>query len=264
MQQGNAGQHLYFYFDHLWYVPLLAVFFAFIASSFIHRKELPCKNGMIQRHDIYARVGHWLNAIGILLLLYSGYQLGFWFVERKVYFTSGAQQMFNLHFIGAVTFLLGASLWLGNMFLDPKRLEEHAPYKGSLKDAIWHYLHLAGVVKSEGAPTGKYEASERLAFVPLTLLAIIIALTGLVKVLAHAVNLPGWLMHAVHLTHDLSSVVLAFLLVFHILLAAVVPWAWPMLISMITGNVPVKEVKKNHKKWYKELQDKGLCPREDA
>ncbi len=71
-------------------------------------------------------------------------------------------------------------------------------------------------------------------------------------------------MHAVHLTHDLSSVVLAFLLVFHILLAAVVPWAWPMFISMITGNVPVKEVKKNHKKWYKELQDKGLCPREDA
>jgi cytochrome b subunit of formate dehydrogenase len=70
--------------------------------------------------------------------------------------------------------------------------------------------------------------------------------------------------HIIHLIHDYSALLLAFLLVFHILLAAVVPWAWPMFLSMITGNVKIQEVQKHHKKWYKELQEKGLCPKGEA
>lgn len=39
--------------------------------------------------------------------------------------------MFDLHFWGALLFLFGAVYWVGNMFLQPWRLKEHEPYKGS-------------------------------------------------------------------------------------------------------------------------------------
>ncbi|WP_456431592.1 hypothetical protein [Nitratifractor sp.] len=119
-----------------------------------------------------------------------------------------------------------------------------------------HYLHLAGLpLKRTERPTGKYEASERLAFVPLTVLALFMALTGLVKLSARVVHLFDGLIVAATTTHDVS----ALLLVFHILLAAVVPWAWPMLGAMITGTMPLDLVKKEHKRWYRELVESGRC-----
>ncbi len=55
---------------------------------------------------------------------------------------------------------------------------------------------------------------------------------------------------------------MAALLLFHIVLAAVVPWAWPMLKSMITGYMRVELLKSHHKGWYEELKKEGLCPDE--
>lgn len=260
--QGEAGHSSVFYFDHYWWMIYLVIFGALLASSFTYRIESYCKNGRVLRHDIYARAGHWLNASGILILLYSGYKLGFLWFGRTVAGTDAIRFMFNLHFIGAALFLLGAVFWLGNMFLSPQRLDEHEPYKGAIKDAVLHYLHLFGFIKHAGSPTGKYEASERLAFVPLTVLAFFMALTGLVKMTGHVVHLPTSLLHIATLAHDYSGLVLAVLLVFHIFLAAVAPWAWPMMRSMIDGYVPLEYVKKTHRAWYEELVAKGACKEE--
>lgn len=260
MQQGKAGVHSTFFFDAYWWVPFTVVFVALLLSSFTHRQKPKCENGKILRHDIAARFSHWFNAAGIMILLYSGYELGFLGFGRKVFFTDGAREMFNLHFIGASLFLLGAVYWLGNTFLYPQRFKEHSPYKGSIKDAVLHYLKLFGLpIKKGERPVGKYEASERLAFIPLTLLALFMGLTGLVKLSAHVWDLPTWFVHGATVIHDYSTIILAILLVFHIFLAAVAPWAWPMFISMITGYMSVEDLKTNHKGWYKELKEQGLC-----
>jgi len=263
MQQGFAGNTTVFWFDHYWWLLFLTLFIALLLSSFTHRKGSYCKDGQVLRHDIAARFSHWFNASGILLLLYSGYKLGFLFIPRELTSTAEIRFYFNLHFIGAMLFLLGAVFWLGNMFLEPKRLDEHEPYKGSVKDAILHYLHLAGVVKHGGSPAGKYEPSERLAFVPLTLLALIMAITGMTKMSAHVWDLPKSVLVASTAIHNWGTIALAVLLVFHILLAAVVPWAWPMMRSMITGFVSVEFVKKDHEAWYDELKASGACKKEN-
>ena len=258
--QGEAGASSVFYFDRYWWVPFMTIFVALLLSAYTRRKKPRCENGKILRHDLPARFSHWFNAAGILLLLYSGYMLGFLDFGRKVWFTEGAREMFNLHFIGAVLFLLGAVYWVGNSFLNPRRLEEHSPYKGSVKDAIVHYLKLAGLpIKGGERLTGKYEASERLAFIPLTLLALFMAITGLIKLSGHVWHVPTGLLKFATLTHDWSTVLLAVLLVFHIVLAAVVPWSWPMLKSMITGYMSVELLKSHHKGWYEELKEEGLC-----
>ena len=61
----------------------------------------------------------------------------------------------------------------------------------------------------------------------------------------------------------LPLVLLTVLVVIHIILAAVVPWAWPLFRSMIDGYISVDFVKSHHKGWYKELTEEGLCPREE-
>ncbi len=201
--QGHAGSDSVFYFDHYWWVPFMAIFAALLLSAFTYRKKPRCEGDRILRHDMAARLSHWFNAAGILLLLYSGYELGFLDFGRKVWLTDGVREMFNLHFIEAVLFLLGAVYWVGNTFLNPRRLEEHAPYKGSVKDAILHYLKLMGLPIKKGArPVGKYEASELLAFVPLTLLALFMAVTGLIKLAAHVRHVPTGVLKLAALTHD--------------------------------------------------------------
>jgi len=260
MQQGQAGVIHTFLFDHYWWVVFLTIFVALLTSAYTYRKPPKCEKGKILRHDMAARVSHWFNAAGIVTLIITGFLLGFLFFPRIVAFTDGAELAFNLHFVGAVLFLFGGMYWVGNTFLSPERLEEHAPYRGSLKDAVLHYLHLAGLIRKEGAPTGKYEASERLAFVPLTLFALFMGITGLVKVSARIWHLPDGLLVAATWVHDWGTLLLAILLVFHIVLAAVVPWAWPLLRSMIDGYVSVEFVKAHHPAWYAELVKKGYCP----
>lgn len=111
--QGQAGQTTLFYFDHYWWVLWLIVFGAWLASSYTYRVAPYCKGGKVLRHDIYARIGHWLNASGILLLLYIGYKLGFLWIPRTLTGTDEIRAMFNLHFFGAALFLLGCSLLAG-------------------------------------------------------------------------------------------------------------------------------------------------------
>ena len=87
--------------------------------------------------------------------------------------------------------------------------------------------------------------------------------TGLIKVSARVWHVPEGLLEFATWTHDWSTILLAVLLVFHIILAAVVPWAWPLLRSMIDGYISVDFVKSHHPGWYKELEQDGLCPADE-
>jgi formate dehydrogenase subunit gamma len=44
------------------------------------------------------------------------------------------------------------------------------------------------------------------------------------------------------------------LFVFHVLLAAVVPWSWPLLKSMFSGWVPLDFAREHHPVWYEQLE----------
>ena len=258
MNQGDAGHSSLFLFDQYWWVIFMVIFLALLFSAFTHRKKSRQIGDKILRHDMAARISHWFNASGIFVLLYSGFMLGFLTFPRQVSGTSDIAFIFNIHFLGAILFLFGAVYWVGNTFLAPKRLQEHSPYQGSLKDAILHYLNMAGLTKKHARPTGKYEASERLAFIPLTLLALFMGVTGLIKLSAHVWNVSTGLLLFATWTHDISTIILVVLLVFHILLAAVVPWAWPLLRSMIDGYISVDFAREHHLGWVKELEEEGL------
>ncbi|WP_456431594.1 hypothetical protein [Nitratifractor sp.] len=89
IRQGEVGHSSVFLFDHYWWAPFLVIFVALLVSASTHRVEPYCFDGKVLRHDRTARITHWFNTAGILLLLYSGFTLGFLDFLRRVAFTEG-------------------------------------------------------------------------------------------------------------------------------------------------------------------------------
>ncbi len=102
-------------------------------------------------------------------------------------------------------------------------------------------------------PEDKYFESEKIAYIVALGSTVAIILTGLVKALAHVVDLPAGLMGATTLIHDIATVAMLAFFLAHVLFAAILPMGWPVLKSMFTGYVSVEQVKKEHAGWYKRL-----------
>lgn len=251
--QGKAGIQMNLLFDRLgWIIPVFG-FLGLILGGFQKRVDPFIRGQRVFRHDGAARLSHWTHAVGCALLLASGLDLGFFFFPPQVINPAATARMFDLHFSGALLFVFGGVYWLANTIVSPWRFREHMPDQGSLKEGILHYAHIFGLSKTRVRPA-KYNGSERLAFVPLVLFAALLSLTGLVKLAARSFTLPGGLMASMTWLHDLCALIMLVLFVFHVLLAAVVPWSWPLLQSMFSGWVSRDFALDHHAAWYDELK----------
>ncbi len=252
--QGEAGHHTPFLFDNLWWVIFMAAFCGLMLGAYWQRVDPFIKGQRVWRHDGAARLSHWTHAAGCTLLLISGVALGFFFIPRLVAGTAGASQMMDLHFLGALLFVFGGFFWLSNTILAPWRFREHMPDKGSLVEGITHYAHIFGLTSKKVRPA-KYDGSERLAFVPIVLFAALLILTGFIKLAPRFIGVPTSLLSAMTWLHDVSALMMLVLFFFHVLLAAVVPWSWPLLRSMFNGWVPREFAKSHHPVWYEQLSE---------
>jgi formate dehydrogenase subunit gamma len=252
--QGEAGHHTPFLFDNLWWVIFLAAFCGLLLGAYWQRIDPFIKGQRVWRHDGAARLSHWTHAAGCTLLLISGVALGFFFIPRQISGPAGASQMMDLHYLGALLFVFGGFFWLSNTILSPWRFREHMPDKGSLIEGITHYAHIFGLTKKTVHPA-KYDGSERLAFVPIVLFAALLIFTGFIKLSPRFMGMPSSLLSAMTWIHDLSALMMLVLFFFHVLLAAVMPWSWPLLRSMFNGWVPRDFAESHHPQWYKQLSE---------
>ncbi len=253
--QGEAGRHISFLFDHLWWLIFMAGFLGLTLGGYWHRVDPYIRRDRVWRHDGAARLSHWTHAVGCCLLLASGFGLGFLFFPRLVNGPAGAARMMDLHFLGALLFLFGGCFWLANTIVSPWRFREHMPDRGSLKEGIIHYAHIFGLTKKTVRPA-KYDGSERLAFAPIVLFAALLIFTGLVKLSARFLGVPTGVLSAMTWLHEVSALVMAILFVFHVVLAAVVPWSWPLLGSMFSGWVPLEFARDHHPAWFEQLEQR--------
>ncbi len=250
--QGTSGHHTALLFDNLWWVIFIAAFGGLLLGSFWQRVDPYIKEQQVWRHDGAARLSHWTHAAGCTLLLVSGVALGFLFIPRMVSGPAGASLMMDIHFYGASLFVFGGFFWLSNTILSPWRFREHMPDKGSLVEGVTHYAHIFGLTKKIVRPA-KYDGSERLAFVPIVLFAVFLILSGFLKLSARFLDLSSGLLSSMTWLHDVSALMMIVLFFFHVLLAAVVPWSWPLLASMFNGWVPKDFAKSHHPVWYEQL-----------
>ena len=228
---------------------LLAPFVGVFAAPMTRRVDPHVDGEKVLRHDGAAILQHWTHGLGTAVLLITGISLGFLFVPRLIFGFKMAALVMNLHFAAVIFFLFGTFYWAANAFLATRRFREHLPSKNAIPYTVRHYGLLLGFKKYTMPPEEKYFESERMAFILAVVATGLVVVTGFVKVAAHAWNVPGAIVHAATLTHDISTILMLAFFLAHIFFAAVLPMSWPMLRSMFTGHVSLEHAKAEHAGW---------------
>jgi len=240
-------------FDSAWWLVFLAPFAGVLAAGFTRRQDPRIEGDRVLRHDGPAILEHWTHGIGTLLLLVTGIPLGVLFVPSLVPGGVATWSLMNLHFVAVIVFLFGTFYYGANTLLSSKRFREHLPTKNAFSFTVQHYGHLLGIKKYEMPPEDKYFESEKMAYLLALTATSLVIVTGLLKVAAHVINVPGTLMGAATLIHDVSTIAMLAFFLAHVFFAAILPASWPVLRSMFTGYVTKEQAIKEHGGWYARL-----------
>lgn len=247
-------------FNSRGWLVLAAAALGLLAGAFTRRPTVRIEDGIVERHDGVAIFEHWLHVVAVLVLLGSGIALGFLFIPRLVTGAHDTGVALNLHWVGVVLFAFSGVYYATNTVLSG-RLKEHLAGLEDINVGIAHYR--AQLAKSEPPAEGKFYASERIAYVYMLVALGLVALTGVLKLLAYGINMPAGVMGVVTPLHDVGALLVALFLIAHVLMGAVVPWSWPELRSMVTGKLPLEYVQHHHKAWYDELMGSPARSKED-
>ncbi len=240
-------------FDSATWLVWLAPFVGVLAAGLTKRRDPVVEGDRVLRHDKAAILEHWTHGIGTAVLLVSGIALGVWFLPALVGSGEPVWTMMDVHFGAVVVFLFGTFYYGTNTLLAKKRFREHLPTKDAIEYTKRHYGLLLGMKKFTMPPERKYFESEKMAYILALASTSVIILTGLIKVAAHAIDLPAGLLAVATPAHDIATVAMLAFFLAHVFFAAVLPMSWPVLISMFTGYVSLEHAKHEHRGWLEEL-----------
>lgn len=240
-------------FDHCLWLLLLMPCLGLILTYFTKRTKPYRKNGKIYRHDVAARVEHWPHALGTLFLLISGIIMGLSFFISFISTSEEAVIALNVHFVAACAFLFGTFYYIGNAISEPARMKEHLPNKDAISSTMNHYGAQLGFKRAKYPKEKKYFQSENMAYVFAIFVGALMAFTGIIKSIQHSIDLPGFVVSAATLLHDIGTVAMLLFLLAHVFFAVLVPWSWKTFPSMIHGWMPEEEAKKERPGWYEDI-----------
>ncbi len=240
-------------FDSATWLVWLAPFIGVLAAGLTKRRDPAIEGDRVLRHDTAAIIEHWAHGIGTAVLLVSGIALGVWFLPALVGSGDPVWNMMDVHYVAVIVFLFGTFYYGANTLLAMKRFREHLPTKDAVEYTKRHYGLLLGFKKFTMPPERKYFESEKMAYILALASTSVIILTGLIKVAAHAIDLPAGLLAVVTPAHDIATVAMLAFFLAHVFFAAILPMSWPVLRSMFTGYVDLEYAKHEHAGWLKEL-----------
>ncbi len=215
------------------------------------------KNNKILRHTRKEILIHWLVAISGIVLIISG------FGEMPMYKRYNITKIPFLQFLGSyeinlIIHYVFAAIFVFAVFFhifyhSKKREFSLLPKKGDFKESI-HVLK--AIIKGEKEPPHlKFLAEQRLAYVAIGFVSLILIVTGLIKTyknLGPIVLNPDFLM-IVTLIHTIATIFFIILLILH-LGAFIVKDNRELLKSMFTGYVNYDYARRRHPKWLEEME----------
>ena len=243
------------WFDALWPVLFATPFLGVLAAAVSKRTDPVIRKGRVLRHDGPARLAHWTHALGTVFLLVSGIVLGSRYTPAFVTDSGNTAAWFNVHFAFAVLFLFGTCYWLGNTIISRHRFREHLPHKYAISSTFHHYGALLKIKGAKMPEEEKYFESERLAFLMALGAASLMVITGLIKALAHLIDMPGTLMNVVTWAHDIGAGLMLLFFLAHLFFGTLLPVAWKAFPSIITGYMKVEDAKHEHPAWMKHITE---------
>lgn len=179
------------------------------------------------RHTIDSFLEHWGAAVGVLILIISG----FFLIEHyKRGFAT------NLHFLGLVITLFFSSYFWVHFFAAKKYKYLLPGITDIIDGTIKKYL-----LRTFWQDKGKYLSSQKSAFLAFLFLGFGVFLSGAIKLAHYYLSIPGQLILVATQVHDYLGYIFVLMLLIHLLLTLSVSSNRRLLTSLFTGKLKYKE-----------------------
>jgi cytochrome b subunit of formate dehydrogenase len=210
------------------------------------------KGATIRRHSIIELLEHWLLAISGALLIFSGFGelpmykrymvteipglgwAGDFLIQLKVHYLAA------ILFVSVMVFHAIFHGWAGHRGL--------LPLKGDVGASVRTVLAMFGIGEEPSAR--KYLPEQRLAYVYLGTVGLILVITGVVKVIKNlpGVFLPPGVVTAMTLIHTFATIFFLLGVLAHLAALALKPNR-PLLRGIFTGHVDATYARERHPLW---------------
>jgi formate dehydrogenase gamma subunit len=212
----------------------------------------------IKRHTLIEIIEHWSIAFSGIVLLFTG--LGCLPLYKRYYiteipgfgWTSDFYNVTMVHYIASVVFVAGV---IFHIFYHGLRKDFGLlPKKGDLSKSIKVIASMIGIGKEP--PSDKYLPEQRIAYVGIGLIILILTVTGIIKILKNL----QWIvlsptMESINtLIHTLTGFLFMFAFIVHVGTVLLFKSNWPLLKSMFTGWIDEEYVKHRHSIWYEKIK----------
>lgn len=214
------------------------------------------EENVVIRHSAIEIAEHWLIAVSGLLLLFSGFGEFPMYKRFMVTHIPGLGWAgdfwihLKIHYLAAIVFV---SVFVFHIIYHG--LSGHRgllPRRGDVKTSVLTILSFFGI--GEEPKTDKYLPEQRLAYLFIGAVSLVLIVTGLVKIFKNlpTIYLPPTLISWATLIHTFTTFLFLFGFLAHIA-ALVLKVNRPLVRSIFTGKVDLEYVRHRHSLWYDEL-----------
>lgn len=216
----------------------------------------------VKRHGFSVLFVHWTIAISTIALIFSGFGQMPMYKRYRIADLPGLGWSADysvtlvIHYVAAMFFLLAVVYHI--VFHLVRKDLDILPRRGDARESM--AIIKSMVFGGKEPPCGKYLAEQRLAYAFVGSMVILIALTGIFKVLKNlpSIDLPSTFLIWVNDIHTFASMLLIFGIAAH-LAAFLFKANRPLLRGMFTGKVDLEYCQHRHCLWYESLLLKESC-----
>ncbi|MCX7914253.1 MAG: cytochrome b/b6 domain-containing protein [Thermodesulfovibrionales bacterium] len=212
----------------------------------------------IKRHSLVELIEHWSVAISGLILLFTG--LGCLPLYKRYYLTEvvgfgWTANFYNVtlvHYLAAIVFV--SAVFFHIFYHGFRGDKELLPKKGDIYKSVKVLAAMIGFGKEP--PSDKYLPEQRIAYVGIGLVVLILTISGIVKVLKNLEWLVlSPLLESINtLIHTLFGFIFILSFFIHIVTVVFIRKNWPLLKSMFTGYIEEDYIKERHSLWYEKIK----------
>ncbi len=211
----------------------------------------------ILRHSLQVRFTHWITALSIFMLFFTGFgQMPLYkryFVDQipGLQWTSNYLITLKLHYHAAAVLVFISFFYIFYLLFSKKT--DILPRKGDFKESLIIFASLVGLAKEP--ENDKYLAEQRMAFAVTAISIAGLIFTGLVKVFKNLpdITIPLPVSFWATQVHNIFTVVLLISVVAH-LLAFLIKANRPLFLSMFNGKISLDYARHRHSLWIRRIE----------
>ncbi len=211
----------------------------------------------IPRHSVQVRFTHWITALSIFALFFTGFgQMPIYkryFIDQVpgLEWSSNYLVTLNVHYYAAMVLIFISFFYAGYLLLSKKT--DILPRKGDFKESLIIFASLLGLAKEP--ENDKYLAEQRMAFAVTGLSIAGLIITGLIKILKNLpdAHIPLQISFWATQVHNILTVILLISIVVH-LLAFLIKDNRPLFPSMFNGKISLDYARHRHSLWITRIE----------